>query len=205
MKDKNVYFYVAAALAILVPVPGRLAYGILMLLLFNIQIVTGVLFCHLISFFKLDDLKNSLVSIELIAVTILYKQLLILLCPVAAFTLGFLLYLPALSSVIVEFSFKDNSLSLSEDLRKNGIRNLIFSLAALVIFLLRDSIGYGTVTFPVWNKIAAFHLVQSTHATYASAFIATVPGAFVIVALILFCYIYASRQFDRIERSGGSI
>ncbi|MBR4464391.1 MAG: hypothetical protein IKS40_07225 [Treponema sp.] len=205
MKDKNVYFFVAAALAIIVPVPGRFAYGLLMLLLFNIQNVTGVLFCHLIAFFKLEDLKNSLVAIELIAVTILYKQLLVLLCPVAAFSLGFLLYLPALSSVIVEFSFKDNSLSLSEDLRKNCIRNLIFSVAALVVFLLRDIIGFGTITFPVWNKIATFHFVQSSHATYASAFIATVPGAFVIVALILFCYIYANRQFNRIERSGGNV
>ena len=73
MKDKNVYFFVAAALAIIVPVPGRFAYGLLMLLLFNIQNVTGVLFCHLIAFFKLEDLKNSLVAIEMIAFPVLHR------------------------------------------------------------------------------------------------------------------------------------
>lgn len=205
MKNKNIYFYVASALAVIVPVPGRFAYGLLMVLLFNIQIITGVLFCHLISLLKLDDLKNVLVSIQLIAITMLFKQLVIFICPIAALTLGFLMYLPALSSVIIDFSYKNNTLSLAEDLREKGGRNVIFSVIAIAIFLLRDMIGFGTLTFPAWNKIIAIHLFSVEHETYASSFIATIPGAFIIIALILAAYLFVEKQFSKIERAGGEL
>ena len=203
MKNRQIYFYVVAALATVVPVPGRFAFGFLMLLLFNVQIVTGVLTCHLVALLKLDDLKNVIVSVELIAVTILFKQIIILLCPVAALTLGFLLYLPALSSALIEFSFKGTMLSLAEDIKEKSIRNAIFSVAAVIIYLVRDIVGFGTITFPAWQKIAAAHVSVFAHTTYASSFLATVPGAFVLSALMLALYLFVTGQFDKIERAGG--
>lgn len=203
MRGKNIYFYIAAALAVIVPVPGRLAFGLLMIVLFNIQIITGVLFCHLVTLLKLNDLKNVLVAIELISITILFKQLVILFCPVAALTLGFLMYLPALSSAIIEFSYRDNVRPLSEDLKEKSFRNAVFSLLAMLIFFVRDIVGYGTLTFPVWQKIAVAHVGGPKHGTYAGAFIATIPGAFVLLALILACYLFVKKQFTRIERAGG--
>ncbi|MBQ7159304.1 MAG: hypothetical protein IJS09_07790 [Treponema sp.] len=203
MKDKNIYFYGAAALALIVPVPGRFAFGVLLALLFVIQIVTGVLMCHLVAILKLDDLKNVLVSVALIAVTVFYKQLLILFCPIAAFTLGFLIFLPALSAVIIEFSFKENDMPLIEDLREKVMRILVFISCMLGIYLFRDIVGFGTLTLPAFNKIATIHLFSAKpDTTYASSFLATISGAFVIVAVILAGYIIVKKQFDRIERQG---
>ena len=203
MKDRDIYYYGAATLALVVPVPGRLAFGILLVLLFNIQVVTGVMFCHLVSLLKLSDLKNVLVAAVLIAVTVFYKQLLILFCPVAAFTLGFLIFLPALSSIVIEFSFKDNSEVMVEDLKKKSIRNLIFSILMLVVYFFRDIVGFGTLTLPAVNKIVTIHLFSGQPGTtYASSFVATIPGAFVLVSLILAGYIFVKKQFDRIERLG---
>lgn len=204
MKDKQLYFYVAAALATIVPVPGRLAFGILMVLLFNVQIITGVLTAHAVSLLKLDDLQNVIISVELIAVTIFFKQLIILVCPVAALTLGFLLYLPAVSSAIIEFSYKDHTLSLAEDVKEKTIRNGIFSAVALAVYAVRDIVGFGTLTFPAWQKIAAAHVSLFTHTTYASAFIATIPGALVLSALLLALYLFVTGQCNKIERAGGA-
>ncbi|MCH5288435.1 MAG: hypothetical protein J1E32_00800 [Treponema sp.] len=203
MRNRTIYFYVAASLATVVPVPGRLAFGLLMVVLFNIQVVTGVLTCHLAARLKLDDLQRVIVSVELIAITILYKQLVMLVCPVAALTLGFLIYLPALSSAVIEFSYKNNVGTLAEDLKEKAARNGVFSAVALALFFVRDTIGFGTVTFPAWQRIAAAHLPVFPGTAAVGAFLATVPGAFVLAALLLALYLFVTGQFARIARAGG--
>ena len=51
MKKSELSFFITLSLAMLVPVPGRLAYGIILILFLNILVLTGILFKKLISFF----------------------------------------------------------------------------------------------------------------------------------------------------------
>ena len=203
MKDRTIYFYLAAVLTVVVPVPGRLAFGLLMVVAFNVQVLTGVLVGHLTERLHLDDLKNVIVSVELVAVTILFKQLVIFFCPVAALTLGFSFYLPALASAIIEFSYKYAVPSLAADMKEKALRNAVFSAVALGIYLVRDIVGFGTVTFPVWRRIATAHVPFGASATAAGAFFATIPGAFVLVAVLLALYLLVTGQFAALRRAGG--
>lgn len=203
MKDRHIYFYVAAALTVVVPVPGRLAFGLLMLVLFNVQIMTGVLIGHLTARLRLDDLKNVIVSVDLVAVTILFKQLVIFVCPVAALTLGFSFYLPALASAVIEFSYKNAVPSLAADIKEQAVRNAVFSAVAFGIYVVRDIVGFGTITFPAWRSICVVHLPRVAQTTAAGAFVATIPGAFVLVAVLLALYLFVTGQFAAIRRAGG--
>lgn len=203
MKDRAVYFYLAAVLTVVVPVPGRLAFGLLMVALFNVQVMTGVLTGHLTERLHLDDLKNVIVSAELVAVTILFKQLVIFVCPVAALTLGFSFYLPALASAIIEFSYKDGAPTLAADIKEKAMRNAVFSAVALGIYLVRDIVGFGTVTLPAWRRIFAAHVPLAAQTTAAGAFVATIPGAFVLVAVLLALYLLVTGQFAALRRAGG--
>ncbi|MDE7140092.1 MAG: hypothetical protein K2O09_04990 [Treponemataceae bacterium] len=203
MKDRTIYFYLAAILTVVVPVPGRLAFGLLMVVVFNVQVMTGVLVGHLTARLHLDDLKNVIVAVNLVAVTILFKQLVIFFCPVAALTLGFSFYLPALASAIIEFSYKEVAPSLAADIKEKALRNAVFSAVALGIYLVRDLVGFGTVTFPVWRRIAVVHVPFGARTTAAGAFFATIPGAFVLVAVLLALYLLVTGQFAALRRAGG--
>ena len=46
--NKRLYFYIASNLAFLIPFPGRFAYSIIMVILFNIQMALVTLFFHAI-------------------------------------------------------------------------------------------------------------------------------------------------------------
>ena len=202
MTNKNFYFYTAAGLTLIVPVAGRFAFGFIMLILFNLQIITTVMFTHLIALLHLEDLKNVLVSIMLISVTIFFKQLVTLYCPIAALTLGFLMYLPALASVFIEFCYKHNNIPFKDDLLINLRRNGVFSVAAMIIYIVRDIIGYGTITFPAGHSINALYISFGTQETYVGAFIATIPGALVLTAFMLAFFFTAKGNFNMIQRSG---
>ena len=58
MKKSELSFFITLSLAMLVPVPGRLAYGIILILFLNILVLTGILFKKLISFFYSGELQN---------------------------------------------------------------------------------------------------------------------------------------------------
>ena len=195
------FFFLAASLSILVPTPGRFAFGVVMLLVFNIQLLSGILFSRLIAKLKLTNLQSVLTLIELVSITLLLKQLLILLCPVAALTLGFIMYLPAFSSTLIDILFKKSEPTLLQDLRVKLRLNALFSVVALVYFCLRDLIGYGTLTFIVKDRIAYVQLPFAVGDASLLSFFATIPGAFVLLAIALALYLVMSNRLMRIKRS----
>ncbi len=198
--NRKVYFYLAATISMLVPVPGRFAFGLLLVILFNCQMATATLLCHAIRRLNMSRLRNMILSCELVAFTILYKQLLIIYCPIAAFTLSWCIYLPALSSVVLDFFFSEYIPSLKEDIAKTMMKSGIMSVCALIYYFFRDLIGYGTITLPAWKKLFVFHLPIDVESVSASSFIATIPGGLIIIAIGLTCYIYIQKRFDRFDR-----
>ncbi len=195
MTDKNrVYFFIAAALSLLIPVPGRLSFAIVILLLFNVQMAAVTLCFHGINALGLKSVRNVLLVLSLIFLTVLYKQFLIAFCPIIALTLGFCLYLPALSTVAIDFFFEKREEKLFVHLMDSMQKSIQITAAALLYFLIREVVGYGTVSFPGMGKIIVFHLPFAVFGR-GGVFFATMPGNFALIAVALSAFVFVRKKF----------
>ena len=198
---KPLLFFLAASLSILVPVPARLAFGVMMLVAFNLQVLFGLLFLRLIRLLGLWRLKNPLMLLEAAFAAVLAKQLFALVCPVAAFTLGFAIFLPAFSSSLMDILFSDGNRLLREDMRSKLSLCGGFTVVALSFFLVRELVGYGTLTVIVRRRLVAFPLFGEAGDTAACSFLASVPGALVLLALLLALYLAVGSRLVHLHRS----
>ncbi len=200
MRKINLYTYITAALALLVPVPGRFAYGIVLVLLLNILLASGTLFRKLVAVLKLQQLQSVLVGVFLVAVTVLYKELLNFVTPGIALNLGYVIYMPAVSSFLIGFLYEPSNGAVLQELKQNMVPNLMFSGYALVFFLLRDIIGYGTITFAVFPGVKEIVIQKYTEGkTYMGVFFTTIPGALVMVALSIIITAHAVNKAEYIR------
>lgn len=199
--SKKLYLYIAANLAFLIPVPGRFAYAVILLVLFNVLMATITLLFHAVHRMQLANMRNTVLTLAIVALGIFYKQLLIIVCPIAALTLGYCIFLPMLTSVIIEFFFLDYEHGLARHLAGNMRRSLALSLFMLLFFLFRDMLGYGTITLPGWKRLVVIHLPYNAEATGASVFLATIPGSLGLIAILLALYIFVANKFRIIENA----
>ncbi len=193
---KTIYFYIAANLAMLIPVPGRLAYAIILLLLFNIQMLASTMLFHAIHRMNLANMRNALLALTIIALGVFYKQLVIIFCPVAALTLSYCIFLPTLASVIIEFFFLSYEHGVKTHLMSNMKKSFFMSIFALLFFLVRDIIGYATITFPGWKTLVVIHLPYNPQSTGLGVFFATVPGSLCFMSVLLAAYIFVAKKIS---------
>ena len=197
--DGRLYFFLAAALSIFVPAPGRFSCGLALLVLFNLQIAVMVLFFHLSSALGMENFRNVLMTLSLVFVTILYKQLLALFCPVMALTLGFCMYLPALSTVAIQFFFGEGGVGLRSHLSGSLGRSAMFSAYLLLFFLIREVVGYSTVSLPAPGSPMVFPLPFGSGSV--GLFLATIPGALALVAAVFAILVFVWRKFEIVRNS----
>ena len=81
MKKNELYVYSALSLAVLIPLPGRFAYGIIVVLMLYFFTILGILFRKLSSMFFEYGLHSVLIVVMLISTSILIRQILILISP----------------------------------------------------------------------------------------------------------------------------
>ncbi|MBQ3670633.1 MAG: hypothetical protein II921_04045 [Treponema sp.] len=200
--NKKIYFYITSILAFFIPIPGRFVFAFYALILFNLQILLLTLIFHGVDKLKIGGLKEPVLIFSIIFLTILYKQFLYIVCPVVAITLGFCIYLPSISTFTIMFFFGKRVNSLTKHLINNMGTCAYNSLTCLVLFLLRDALGYGTLTLPGWKRIIYVHLPFLSGTSHAGAFLATIPGALVLFSVLLAGYIFVKQRFDIIARKG---
>ncbi|MBB5225602.1 hypothetical protein DYE50_06880 [Treponema ruminis] len=193
---KKIYFYIATNLAMLIPVPGRFAYAIILILLFNLQMAVSTMIFHAIHRMNLSNMRNALLSLTIIALGILYKQLLIIFCPIAALTLSYCIFLPTLASVIIEFFFLNYEQGVKAHIAATMKKSCVMSLFLLFFFFIRDILGYATITFPGWKKIVVIQLPYNPSGTGAGVFLATIPGSLCFMALLLALYIFVAKKIN---------
>ncbi len=201
MKTKrNIYSFLTASLALLVPSPGRFAYGIILLFMLNLLMLAGTLFKHLVKVLDLDELLPVLLAVFLMTVSVIFKQLLITLSPLAALTLGFIIYMPAVSSFLIGNLYSQNSDNIKENLAVNLKESILFSIFALAVFLFRDIFGYGTISLPAASGLVEISLLKVREGGfYPGIFWATIPGALVIIALSLAIYVHVISKFNQVK------
>ena len=181
----KIYFYLSCCLSMLIFVPGRFAFGLIILTAFNLLIASGPLTLYLLKISGLDGLKILLYPLVLIFITIVYRQIIIIICPVAALTLGLCMYFPTLSAAVFELFFRSTDPKPARDFKLCMKKSLRFTVFALLFFAIRDTAGYGTFTLPVFNDIYTMHLPFDPSSFSAASFLATIPGSLVLVSLII--------------------
>ncbi|MBP3366894.1 MAG: hypothetical protein J6K96_07885 [Treponema sp.] len=196
MKKNELRAYIPLSLAMLVPVPGRLAYGLVMIFLLFSLITLGTLFREFASKFFDDDLKNALIAVVLVSVCILVKQLVTLFSPLTALVLGISFFMPGMTPFVLGNLFLKPQAPLGAELKSSLASCGIFSAFALLFFLARDILAYGAISFPSSPGIFEIRLLAPHHIPQAAFFWASVPGAIILLVL---CYAAVSAVLDKLE------
>ena len=203
--NKTLYFCITTALSLFVPAPGRFVFAFYLLLLFNLQIFLLTLLFHGVDRLRIGALKEPVAIFSVVFLTVLYKQLLYAVCPLAALTLGFCAYLPSISVYTLTFFFGRREGGLAARLSGNMRACAVVSAVCAVLFLLRDLLGYGTLTLPGWRRIVYLRLPFAPGRAHAGAFLSTIPGALVFLSVLLAAFLFCRRKLDAVARAGGGL
>ena len=195
---KNLYFvFIAASFALLIAAPGRLAYGFPLILELNILMAATSAFSAIIKKFEMGTLSDILTVSFILFMTILFKQILIFFSPVIALTLSFCVYIPALSVFLLANVFQEKPNANAGNVETT----FWFSIFSLLFFLLRDILGYGTVSIPLPNGIKESYLFNSYDTAFLS-FFATIPGALLVLLLCMSFLLTVQIKMNTIEKAG---
>lgn len=201
MKKNSIYVYIAASLAMIIPAPGRFACGIILVFELNFLMLLGTIVRFFIRRLNIDQMKYVLLISILVFLTMFMRQILVFCMPETALQLGFVMYLPTVSSFLIGYMFDDNEYMLKDELAVNMKHSLSYSLFALIFFLFRDIAGFGTIMFIAPSGICEKVLFNSDRIT-ALSFLATIPGALVFAAVILIVYVFLMNKFRILEKAG---
>ncbi len=204
MKEKNfLYEFLLASFAMIVPFPGRFAYGIILVIVLAFEMLSISLFKQLVKKLSLDNMLSILTAVLLISESIIFKQFLIMYSPILALTLSFDIYFPAVSAFIISRLTADDSKSMNVEFISDTIvtetklnmeKTLRFSILALFIFAFRDIFGYGTLTLPARKGLASLMIFHDTEKSAIGALFASIPGAILILLACLFFIMYIEKN-----------
>lgn len=201
MKRRSVYFLIASILAMLVPSPGRFVYGVTLVLELNLLMLVSTLTISLIKKIKLEALNTVTLLTFIIAFTILFRQIMIILWPEVMLTLGYLIYLMPISVFLIGYVFNEMEKPLADRLKFNMFHIMTFSLYAMLFFLLRDIAGYGTFTFFSKNHQIFEKVLINENKIGVFSIFASIPGALILSSVLLFIHIYIRNKFAIIRNT----
>ena len=182
MHKRFVSIYFSASLACMIPFPGRFAYGLILAAELFVLVFGATLFRAAIGKLEFVHSGNLFFMVFVIFLTMLFRQILAALLP-AALSAGFALYVPAISAFTAGFFSESEKESGKSILKRNVFYTAIFCAFVLVFFLLRDLVGFGTITYITARGIAEKVLFDSERVAF-DYFFATFPGVLLSLALI---------------------
>ena len=195
MKQKQIFMYIASFLTLTIPVTGRFVYGMTLVLELFLLEITGILINSLVSKLKLNEIRTYFVMYFMIAITILYRQILVMTNTEIALTLGYILYFPSVSVFLTHTLFTDYNEALPVRLKHNLLSTLFFSSMILVFFFFRDIAGYGTFTFFGPNHRIYEKVLFNPARIGVFTFFATIPGALVLTSLFIYLSLFLRNKF----------
>ena len=199
MKSKSFFLYLAAFLVLLIPSPGRFVYGFTLMVELFFLTTLGTLVLILIKKLKLVELKTVLLLFSLIVITVIFRQIFILLYPEVVLTLGFIIYLPAISTFLICFLSERQEFETKQLIIENIIRAVIFFVFGTLFFLFRDVVGYGTITFFGKHHQIVEKVIFDSEQIGIFSFLASVPGALLLSELITFLHLTVRKKFKIIS------
>ena len=202
MKQKKSFMYIASFLALTIPCTGRFVFGCtLMIELFILEIL-GILLNSLVTKLKFNEIRTYFVMFFMIAITILYRQILVLTYTEIALSFGFLIYLPTVSVFLTHTLFTDFEEPLADRIKANLLSTLMFSISILIFFLFRDIAGYGTFTFFGRNHRIFEKILFNPNKIGLFTFFASIPGALVLTGLVIYFVLILKNKVRIISSRG---
>ena len=194
--------YIASFLALTIPCTGRFVFGCtLMIELFILEIL-GILLNSLVTKLKFNEIRTYFVMFFMIAITILYRQILVLTYTEIALSFGFLIYLPTVSVFLTHTLFTDFEEPLADRIKANLLSTLMFSISILIFFLFRDIAGYGTFTFFGRNHRIFEKVLFNPNKIGLFTFFASIPGALVLTGLVIYFVLILKNKVRIISSRG---
>ena len=202
MIQKKSFMYIASFLALTIPSTGRFVYGLTLIIEFLLLEIAGILLNSLVTKLKFNEIRTYFVMFFMIALTVFYRQILVLTYTEIALTLGFLLYLPPVSVFLTHTLFSDYNEPLKLRFKTNLLNALLFSTMILFFFLLRDIAGYGTFTFFGKNHRIFEKVLLNPNKIGIFTFFASIPGALILTSITIYIMLFL-RNKKRIFISKG--
>lgn len=201
MTRKAISIYMAATCAIVVVAPGRLVCGLIIAFELMMLMLFGLLFKALVKKMNLENLEQPAILSFVVFFTILTKFLITLLMPEVALQLGFVIFLPSISTFTTIFLLEEKEMTLKESLSNDLPAALRFSLYIILVSLIRDVVGFGTITLPDIGKQMEIILFSSEKVS-TFTFLATIPGSLILNALLLASYLYVEKKVIIMRKAG---
>lgn len=202
MKDKLNYIYIISFFSILTVTPGRFVFGIPIIFEFIFLTFVGIIIDLLIKKFNFEKIADIIVISVLLSCTILIRQVTIMINAEVALTLGFSFYLPPLSYFLINLITFHSNENISLRLKTQIYKSLKYCIFGLFFYLFRDIASYGTFTFFGRKHLIYEKILLSPDFIGPFSFFATIPGAFILSAFIIFVKIYINKKFDIVVNSG---
>ena len=204
MKQKKSFMYIASFLALTIAPTGRFVFGLTLIIELLLLEILGILINSLVTKLKFEQIRTYFVMFFMIAITVLYRQILVLTYTEVALILGFYLYFPPVSVFLTHTLFTENEESLEVRLKNNLLQTLVFSVIILSFYLFRDIAGYGTFTFFGKNHRIFEKVLFNPNKVGIFTFFATIPGALVLTGLIIYLFLFLKNKFRIISSKGGA-
>jgi len=200
MKNKSTYVYISAFLALLIPTPGRFVFGFTLMIELILLTCVGLLINALVNKLNLQNIRTVVFLTTMVGFSILYRQIFIIWQTELALTLGYIIYLPAVSLFTIGLLFKDNDKTMAER-AKNCFTNVSsFCLIGIILFLFRDIAGYGTFTFYGANHQIYEKVLFGGNDTGIFTFFASIPGALTLTGVGLYVHTMMKKKFQILEK-----
>lgn len=201
MTRKAISIYMAATCAIVIVAPGRFVCGIVIAIELICLMLFGLLLKSLLKKMNLEKIEQVLILSFVIFFTVFFKQILVQIMPVIALQLSFVIFLPSISTFTTVFLLEDNNMTLKESISKNMPVALVFASYILFVSLLRDIIGFGTITLPADGGHFEAVIFSESRISFAT-FFATIPGSLVLNALLLSLYLCIEKKLQIVKKAG---
>ena len=193
---KNASFlFTASCLSLFVPVPPRFAYGLVLVLCANVIVFSVILLHAFIDYLGITKGKTLFSLIGTMGITVLLYALLTLWSPLTAFTLGFIIYLIPVSSVISDTVFTPQPSSLRDEIRKGTKLSLLISSLGLSFFALRELFSYGSLSLPARTGLRILWIFGNFRSSPVF-FWSAIPGALILLALLLTVLMFVYRRYE---------
>ena len=196
MKKNELYVYLALSLAILIPLPGRFAYGVITVLTLYILTLLGILFRKLSSMFFEYGIHCILITAMLISTSVLLRQVLILICPYMAFIMGINFYVSAFSAFVMGNLYRQTVIPVKDSIKIGVAKCSAFGAFALIFFLIRDVFGYRTITLPGTDGLNEVTLFEFNSVSFIGSFFASIPGAVILLAVLISSIASLMKHFE---------
>ena len=187
MTEKNklkTYLYNFASIIVLVPCAGRISVAIILYLGIIFVSVFGTLLDFVFKKFASNYSKSIWQLVVLVLLSAIYQQIVMLYSPLMEIYTGFSIYLIAISAFILNSINSESQDSLVSSLKSNSIRVLLFCVFTLVLFVIRDYVGYGTLTVPFCTSLVELELPRPAMMS-TTFFWGSIPFTIILLALML--------------------